>query len=525
MTVTFAWTLTLALTGCATPTPSARLDREVRLPVPNDEAVKAATSAQVSLDNPATIRLSAETLIPLAFRLQPQIKSSYQAFRTEEARYDFFYAANDSLTPRVRASSGRSENRFSDDAGHDRVDRDFDHTVEVGVDRQFFDTTRMSLASGMRAAGPSNDMGNHPFVSADVRYPLWGSREKLERTSEDIFRRNELNDAQLEYIQEVRRRLQIALEQFSEVVELRTSVTSAEAWLADLQRLAARLDALGRQDLAADRRRLDADIANVTSTVRNVSGKFRVELARLQYAVGIPYATQVELDETPFNPFGGLEHAELIRATLENDPEIATLHNAMRNAEVQLDLARRGKWDVALLLSGRSDLEGGEADDTASEWAVSAGVEVSAVDARVTSSLVRQAEASIERFRRAIESRENLIYVDTLEPLIRIETLSESRDQMAATLSKYRADYEAGVEEYAAGKLNLDDLLTRRETLYDQEDEVAGLTTLVAINVAELCSATGKFFDLLGAENHVGSTGGGTESGATGGGAKTGDGR
>ena len=169
----------------------------------------------------------------------------------------------------------------------------------------------------------------------------------------------------------------------------------------------------------------------------------------------------------------------------------------MRNAEVQLDLARRGRWDLSLAVQGTSSLEGAGADEDASGWWLNVGVEVSAVDPRVTQSLVRQAEANIVRFREAIAARENTIFVDTLEPLVRIDTLGESRDRLRDLLPQYVDDYTAGISEYAAGTLNMDDLISRRESLAAQQFEVAHLTFMVDVNIAELCAATGKFFELL----------------------------
>lgn len=453
--------------------------------------------------------LSARTLISVAFHSQPEIKSSFQQFKAEEARYDFFYVSHDVLTPRFRATNQVVEGRFVEASGNPPKDtrivtRNRDHAVEVGVEKQFFDTTRLNFATGYDTATEGFDsgvdagnIGNHPFVSANLRYPLGQSRERLERTSEDIFRRNELNDAQLAYIKDVRKRLQNALEQFNEAVEIRTRAASAEHWLSDLQSLDQAMNSLKGRDLTTDHRRLQAELIRVASEARNLTGKFKVEFARLQYKAGLPYELPVDLDEEPFNPFAGSTHDVLIRATIETDPEILTLTNAMHNAQVQLDLARRGKWDVALLLEGRSNLEGRGADDRASDWSVAVGVDVSAIDPRVTSSLARQAEASIERFKQAIADREQLIFVDTLEPLIRIETLSASRDDLRDNLPRYHDDYETGVKEYLAGTLNIDDLLKRRENLFEQEKNVAELTNVVGINVAELCSATGKFFELL----------------------------
>ena len=134
------------------------------------------------------------------------------------------------------------------------------------------------------------------------------------------------------------------------------------------------------------------------------------------------------------------------------------------------------------------------------------GLDVSAVDARVTESLVRQAEANITRFKQALAARENEIFVDTFEPLLRLETVAKSREELIANLPKYEEDYTSGVTEYLAGRLSLDDLLKRRENFFDQQQEIVGLTFLLGANVAELCAATGKFFELLGSEGTAAAT-------------------
>jgi len=65
-------------------------------------------------------------------------------------------------------------------------------------------------------------------------------------------------------------------------------------------------------------------------------------------------------------------------------------------------------------------------------------------------------------------------------------------------LRGFHDNHEAAVEESIAGRLNIDDLLKRRETIYEQEEEIAELAFMVGANIAEFCAATGKFFELLG---------------------------
>ncbi|MGD2110333.1 MAG: hypothetical protein PVI86_13210, partial [Phycisphaerae bacterium] len=74
---------------------------------------------------------------------------------------------------------------------------------------------------------------------------------------------------------------------------------------------------------------------------------------------------------------------------------------------------------------------------------------------------------------------------------------AQSRRELERNLPRFQNDYRQGLEEYFEGKLNIDDLLTRREELFWQEYEISRLKYLISANVAELCAATGRFFELL----------------------------
>lgn len=481
--------------GCDTTFPSARIQADLSLPVPQSTHSVPDPERFHREGDREELPVSAQTLIPIAFHSLPDIKSSFHRYKSEEAHYDFFYTSRDSLTPRLRLS-----NRYGEDRDPVDVIRTRDHGVEVGVEKLFFDTTELDVAVGLDAEAIDEAHGNQPFMVAALRYPLWVSRQKLERTSEEIFRRNELNDAQLAYIQTVRERLEGMMFRFYEVVDQQRQLGFLERWLADLQSLLAGLDAWVVPTAESDRQRLTAEIARVTAEIRNLAGRHEIDVERLKAESGIAFHVRVELVDEMFNPFVGMGHRELFQLSIQTDPEILTLRNAEQNARAQLDLARRGRWDLSLLLAGESNLDGGGERDGDSDWAVSVGFDVNAVDPRVTDSLIRQSESNITRFTQAIAERENQIFVDTLEPLIRIDTLGRSRDELAANLPRYQADYDTGIDAYRTGQLNIDDLLKRRETLLTQQKEISNLSFLVGANVAELCSATGKFFELLNGE-------------------------
>jgi outer membrane protein TolC len=486
-----------ALPACKSALPSAGLNSRIHLPVPASSLPPGDDLSRDALpEDEVTYVLTARRLITLAFDMHPDIKSSYQRFKSEEARYDFFYVSRDSLTPRLSLS-----NNFSEDRADEMVVRDRTHRTELSVEKRFFDTTELNLGVGFQSDAADQAIGDHPFISANLRYPLWASRERLERTSDEIFRRNELNDAQLAYIQVVRSRISSALYRYYNVAQQGRTVGDFKGWQRDLLDLARRMDEIHNRDVTLDRERVQAEITRVAAEVSVSEGWYDVQTAHLKLACGIPFEARVEIKDDFFNPFEGATQEELLKASVATDPEIATLRNAMENAQAQLDLARRGKWDLALLMSGESSLEGRAEDEGRSDWSATVGVEISAVDSRVTDSLIRQAEANIGQFREAISARERAIFVDTLEPLIRLDTIGASRDELISNLPRYEEDYRKGVEDYLAGTLNIDDLIKRREDLYYRQQNINSQTYLLGANVTQLCTATGKFFELL--DQHI----------------------
>ncbi len=507
--------------GCSGKLPSANLQQRSFLPIPPQPKTqsltaqddnsprsilpsslpsnekKSQTESNVPETQPKIIQLSARSLIPTTFKLHPNIKSSYQRFKSEEARYDFFYVSRDTLTPRVRTISEFDEQVNSSSKGGKLYDRTSTTTVEASVEKRFFDTTRIELGSGLDSTVDNGDDGYQPFIFANLRYPLGGSRERLERASEDIFRRNELDDAQLEYIDTARSLLRRALEQFYETIELEKRSKAAQRWVADLNTLDQTASEIKNRDTTNDRRRIQAELTQAAADARNLQGRYDVEMVRLKSATGVNYQDEIQIHEDSFNPFLGKNHDDIMALAIKQDPEIATLTNAVSNARVQFDLAKKGKYDVALTAAGQTHLRGGGTAEDENSWMVSAGLDVSVVDERVTSSLKSQALANIMRFSQSIEARRREIFVSTFDPLIRIETLTASRDALIANLGRYENDYQTGVQEYIAGNLNIDNLLIRRQTLFSQQEQIAELTNAIGSNVAELGEATGLFFEML----------------------------
>ena len=156
------------LAGCESALPSARLSSGIHLPVPAQAEVIPDSNRLSTEPSDQKFRLSARTLIPIAFNLQPDIKSSYQRFKSEEGRYDFFYSSRDSLTPRLRTFGAVGETRDSDLTTRHRK-----QSAELSIEKLFFDTTQMDVSIGLQRDVLDNDEArSQPVASASIRYPL-----------------------------------------------------------------------------------------------------------------------------------------------------------------------------------------------------------------------------------------------------------------------------------------------------------------------------------------------------------------
>ena len=500
---------TLTAGGCAGKLPSADLDNGFDVPVPAGDRLDAGAvdpsiertatgpAPSVSREAPGSYVLTPLNVIHMAFNRNPQIKETYQIYKAEEARYDFFYTSRDSFTPGMRVSNRAAELREPE-----LRERDTTQSVELFVEKRFFSTSKLDLRAGYTRTDKQWDAGqsSHPFVGASLRYPLSTSREALQRASDQIIRQNDLNSAKTRYLQVARSRLRWALINYYEAIELRDRLTEAAVWLDDLRELATEIERVKGGDANGDLTRVQAEIATVEAQHRDIEGSYSIQIDVLKARIGLPFDAQFELRYAAFNPFEDVSQQELYTLSIATDPEILTLGNSVRNAQVQLDLARRGKWDAAVIVSGSSSLEGDADARGYSWWEVSTAFELRAVDERVTTSLEREGLANIERFQQAIRSRKDDIYVDTIDPLVRIRTGLVNIEQLSGNLDRWVRDYDQGMVEYRNGRLNIDDLLTRRQTLFDQRTRISSDRRWVGSNVARLCAATGRFFDLLKAD-------------------------
>ncbi len=443
-----------------------------------------ATTAPLSL-NPVCV-------IQYTHAYYPYIKEKYEKKLSKEARYDFFMASRSAVSYGARIAGHKDvrDNRWSHS-------RDYGWGPEVYVEKKFFNSGEVLLYSRYDYDNSDGAAGTETEVGVYLEYPLFASREALERENEKIFWRNEVDDANLEYFRSVRQAINWALGTYSEVIENQERIDYSKSYIADLQELHQRMLSTNDPEVIKDCDKVLATITSEQAELETLIGRLEIELQGLKSHIGLPFECEIFLDSEDFNPFRGKTQDELLRVSLETDPEIKVLRNAITNAEAELDLAQRGKWDTSFFLRGEKTLAGTGSNEGAHGYSIGAGVGIRHIDPRITNSMEREARADIRRYQNAIKSRENEIFVDTTDSLIGMETNANKFRSLTENLPRYSSDYESGVTKYFNRQITIDELLEKRDDYYSEQRWIAESREHYSSNVADLCASTAQYLEYL----------------------------
>ena len=237
-------------------------------------------------------------VIFLTFENSREIKVSYFKYAAEKARYDYILATWTSTTPGF--SFGPTWDRLKD--AQDNRTNHFTQMGMVFLDQNFQDTSQLHLYGNILNEDFGDAHAAHPSVGGNFRFPLWGSREALQRSSEQIFQQNRVNDAQLEYVKDVRDELKWCQFFYFECMGIQLRVAANRRMVEDLQQIQQRMTQTVSPE--PDRQRLAAAISTSVTDMRNRQSNFDVEVHMLKRSVGLPMDLELSIADELINPFG-----------------------------------------------------------------------------------------------------------------------------------------------------------------------------------------------------------------------------
>ena len=460
--------------------------------LPGDEVTDADREALVS-DVP--LALDPVTVMRLTVRFSPEIARAFERKAAEEARYDFFIASRSALSYGMGAAVGY-------DRYHVGPERYLEKTLgpEVFLRKDFYNTAQASLSTGYFLDDYQDGHNSDAFLRATVSVPLFASREALQRSNDKIFQQNEVNDARLSYYREIRSTIRHALESLAWAQLNQERLGCMNEHLADVEELLNEAKSITDRDTSADQLKLAAIIASTGADINGARNRLNTSVSRLKLTMGIPFQTMVELAETEFNPFQGEGEERLCKIALETDEEMKTLLNSIKSAQLELALARKGKWDTSLFLSGRRNFAGGGGLQDQGSYSLATGVEVRKIDSRISRSLENIALANIREFTNAREGRMREILTETMEACITLASQLEEVQVRVSNLARYWESYSKGIELYDSGHITIDELIQKRQEILSEQEQISESRNLARENVANLLASTGRYEQFVNGE-------------------------
>jgi len=437
--------------------------------------------------------LDSVAVMRLTVKFSPEIRRAYERKLSEEARYDFFIANREAFTYGGRTAFHYDRDRFRHETFLNKT-----LSPQVFVRKEFYNTARTSLDVGYDFEDLETGGESNAFVAASLQVPLFASREALQRSNDKIFQQNEVNDARLAYLEEIRWQISEALESLAGAQRDQETLAFMNGRLADLEKLTGVANSIAGRDASGDLVKLQATIASVKAGIESEKNGLHISAERLKNVIGIPFETELTITDEDFAPFGAETQEDLERVALDTDEEIKTLLNSVRAAQAELELARKGKWDTTFFVSGTREFAGaGETEGDAS-YDLATGVEVTHIDNRISKSLERVALANIREYKNSIINRRREIHTDILDAYTNLKGMAQEVRAREANLARYLDDYAKGIDQYVAGAISIDELIQKRQAISNEQDAVADARHGARTALASLLSSTGRYEEFVG---------------------------
>lgn len=445
-----------------------------------------------TLAQPPGYTITADTVIELAFARNPGIRAARYQLESAQHNFDLFESELSQFTPLVLDSK-----LLRDRDAHKGAE------ITAGMERAFFNGASAALNVGNNSRFERGSREHAQFVASEVEFPLFSSNTRLERLSERTFEENDLQEARLDYIDEVREQIEDAQATFYEWTEATSMLRAHTLHRDNLALLTEAADGNNRLELLDRIQALDSDIR--VWELRIATREIQLSQLLVIPPDSIASISEVHIDVTSPDHLGRHYVAEpfprILKRALTHDTESEILRSVIENAEEKIRLAERGKWDITVALDGRYNYgESGPGSDNS--YSAGMGLRLKKFDRKVlrhsrSKALadVHSAEAQIEQRAARLQSRigEHKAELDNLvDRISQLTSLRESRHQI----------YTFKRQDYLGQAITLDELLNASRNLLAAEGDYHAAIAEYLNTIRSLDSVCGVYFAKLGIRIH-----------------------
>jgi hypothetical protein len=464
-------------------------------------------------------RLNPTNIVHMVYELNPKVRSfreemiaaqhALEEFQTNLSRFEPFTRLDADVVdyPKRREAEGATGE------------------IVGGIEKETFEGAILRVeggASGSRFEYGEVDEGQDEvergsggLVRARFEIPFVGSRKRQNRVISQAFQESSAREAELNYLSYFRTYVTSALTYYYIALRYLNYGRAYEQKLNDIQMLIN--DPRCRPE---DKLRLETEAGEIKVYLGNYQAQYREALADTLRYLGLQHDDEYLLEELTYKVSPYLETSntpeglkKMTEDAYRNNPQFRVLGNAIENAELQRDLAIRGKFDITAFVEGTQFAFGSESfDDRVGGWELGAGLSVRLNDPKVLTATRRKTEAQIRQFRAEIDSARLKTQHQIATESDALHSNHKIRLQLLENIKQSEAEYKERVKRYFNGSnggngnndnmnpITIDDVLTLLNDKAGKWISLASYTYYVQYAELTLMTATGEVYRMVGME-------------------------
>jgi len=435
--------------------------------------------------------LDPEAIIKITYEHNPRIAAARHKLRSAEYNYRLFESEYSQFTPFILGSS------LEKSSG-----RNLSGRLTVGVRKEFFDGSSVSLNLGNEAEWSAESLENEQFLEARLEFPLFSSNRKLSRIIKRTFEENELYGARLGYVEQVRWVIRGALEEYYDLICRSKILEVLKGYKAQLESL---LVERWVKDHPSEGEQIRDEISSLDSEIKGWEVVVSSKKVQLQRKMGLESLEGYRIEPVPLglgeDDYYGRHYVEesyeeVIRRAIANDVEIKVLKSVMKAAEEKKLLAEKGKWDIFASVGGQYSYEG---SDGGRDYSFSVGLNIKRFDRSVLNYSLLKAE-EVLNVRARIRDRELEIAARIRQEKGEAENRRRQLESLYGSLKSRERMYRIKLERYLKGEEAVDNLIQAFRSLLETHVRCYRVGNDYLDNIRDLDFLCGVYFGKLGME-------------------------
>jgi outer membrane protein TolC len=374
--------------------------------------------------------------------------------------------------------------------------------VAVGLEKEFFDGTRVGGSTGYRSVWDQDEKNGNPFVEFFGRFPLFSSFTRLERVTERSFEESEMLGSWLDFIETVRDTISESHEAYFELQGLIALQSIAQGAYDDIEALMMESAELKpERDLYQMRDQLQAYQSRLVERKGDIAAK-RIELLDKVGLNALPL-DKIETLDVYSDDFHGSQYLEsspqeVLARALGNDVELQVMRIARDNARLKISLAERGKWDIIGRVFGSYDFDS-KGDDPSRRRGYQAGVAftIERNDPKLLMLSLRRAQAEERRFTALADYRERQLENEIDRRFGQATNLRGVVRELKLSRDSRRSVFEEKRTAYLESMDSLDNVIRARGELFSTEQDLLDSLDDFFEVIVDLDQASGDYFAQL----------------------------